>query len=46
MSELLGSLPGVERVEVGERVGIHHSFRVFGEGDLREDVGALAMTQG
>ena len=46
MSELLGSLPGVECVEIGERVGIHHNFRVFGEGDLREDVGALAMTQG
>ncbi len=46
MAELIGSLPGVARVEVGERVGIHHSFSVFGEGDLREDVGALAMTQG
>lgn len=46
MAELLRSLPGVERVEVGERVGIHHSFAVHGEGDLREDVGALAMTQG
>lgn len=46
MAELLGALPGVEGVETGDRVGIHQSFRVFGEGDLREDVGALAMTQG
>lgn len=46
MAELLRSLHGVEDVQVGDRVGIHHTFRVSGEGDLREDVGALAMTQG
>lgn len=40
---LLSSLPGVRRVVLGERQGIHQSFAVFGEGDLREDVGALAM---
>lgn len=45
VSELLESLPGVSAVETGERVGIHQSFRVSGEGDLREDIGALAMTQ-
>jgi ABC-2 type transport system ATP-binding protein len=43
---LLAALPGVTRVEVGERVGIHTGFRIEGEGDLREDVGALAMTKG
>ena len=43
---LLASLPGVERVELGERLGIHQGFQVFGEGDLREDVGALAMQKG
>ncbi|QDV07480.1 putative ABC transporter ATP-binding protein YxlF [Planctomycetes bacterium Poly30] len=46
MAELMKSLPGVETVTLGDRVGIHHSFRVSGEGDLREDIGALAMTQG
>lgn len=46
MSALLGSLPGVEQVDTGERVGIHQAFQVRGEGDLREDIGALAMTQG
>lgn len=45
MSSLIGSLPGVESVATGERVGIHQSFEVRGEGDLREDIGALAMTQ-
>jgi len=44
-ARLLSSLPGVETVEVGERVGIHTEFRVRGEGDLREDVGALAMAK-
>ena len=39
----LSALPGVERVELGEKVGIHQGFRLFGPGDLREDVGALAM---
>jgi len=43
---LLGSLPGVGEVRVGERVGIHQAFEIDGEGDLREDVGALAMTKG
>ncbi len=42
---LLESLPGVDRVDVGERVGIHQAFAIHGEGDLREDVGALAMTR-
>ncbi len=46
MAKLIHSLEGVESVSVGERVGIHHTFRVGGEGDLREDIGALAMTQG
>ncbi|MEM8713514.1 MAG: hypothetical protein AAGG01_21430, partial [Planctomycetota bacterium] len=46
MAELLKSLPGVASVDVGARVGIHQSFAIAGEGDLREDVGALAMTQG
>ncbi len=45
ISELMASLPGVSGVETGERLGIHQSFRVMGEGDLREDIGALAMTQ-
>ena len=44
--ELLLALPGVERVELAEKLGIHQGFRVHGEGDLREDVGALAMTKG
>ena len=43
---LLESLPGVSEVTLGERVGIHQAFTIHGEGDLREDVGALAMTQG
>ena len=42
---LLASLPGVSQVELGERVGIHQAFAIHGEGDLREDVGALAMTR-
>ena len=46
MAELMSGLPGVSSVKAGERVGIHSSFEVRGEGDLREDVGALAMTQG
>jgi len=45
MASLIGSLPGVESVSTGDRVGIHQSFEVRGEGDLREDIGALAMTQ-
>lgn len=43
---LLESLPGVERVEVGERVGIYHAFDVHASGDVREDIGALAMQRG
>lgn len=46
MTKLMESLPGVEAVTAGERLGIHQAFRVEGEGDLREDIGALAMTQG
>lgn len=44
-ARLLGSLPGVASVEVGERRGIHTDFVVRGDGDLREDVGALAMAK-
>ena len=40
------SLPGVQAVDVGERTGIHQFFSVRGDGDLREDVGALAMQKG
>jgi len=43
---LMRTLDGVARVEVGAKVGIHHAFRVEGEGDLREDLGALALTRG
>jgi ABC-2 type transport system ATP-binding protein len=43
---LLEGLPGVTRVDERGRVGIHHSFEIRGEGDLREDVGAVAMTKG
>ena len=46
MAKLIQSLEGVDSVSVGDRLGIHHTFRVEGEGDLREDIGALAMTQG
>jgi ABC-2 type transport system ATP-binding protein len=45
-ARLLASLPGVTEVKTGERVGIHHTYEVYGAGDLREDVGALAMTKG
>lgn len=45
VAELMRALPGVEAVEIGDRVGIHQAFRVRGEGDLREDIGALAMTR-
>lgn len=44
--ELLKTLPGVTGVELGERLGIHHQFAIQGEGDLREDVGALASQEG
>lgn len=43
---LIASLPGVTRVELGERRGIHYDFRILGDGDLREDLGALAMQRG
>ena len=43
---LMRTLDGVTRVEVGARVGIHHAFRVEGDGDLREDLGALALARG
>ena len=42
----LSSLPGVHSVEIGDRTGIHQGFAISGEGDLREDVGALAMQKG
>lgn len=45
-SRLLGQLPGVERVEVTIKVGVHQGFAVHGDGDLREDVGALALMKG
>ncbi|MEZ6013751.1 MAG: ABC transporter ATP-binding protein [Planctomycetota bacterium] len=45
-AELMRTLDGVARVLVGERVGIHHGFQVEGEGDLREDLGALALARG
>jgi ABC-2 type transport system ATP-binding protein len=45
-ARLLKALPGVTEVEVGEKLGIHQGFRVRGEGDLREDVGALSQIQG
>ncbi|MEO0652567.1 MAG: ATP-binding cassette domain-containing protein [Planctomycetota bacterium] len=46
--ELLESLPEVERVVDDGRLGIHHQFDVYGvgEGDLREDLGALAAAKG
>ena len=43
---LLADLPGVVDVREGERLGIHHRFDVLGEGDLREDVGALCAARG
>jgi ABC-2 type transport system ATP-binding protein len=43
---LLASIPGVKGVDDDGRVGIHHGFRIRGEGDLREDVGALAAAKG
>lgn len=44
--DLLASLPGVEEVQITERVGIHDGFTLRGGGDLREDVGALAAQKG
>ncbi|MDF1838296.1 MAG: ABC transporter ATP-binding protein [Planctomycetota bacterium] len=43
---LLASIPGVQDVNIGERTGIHQAFEIHGEGDLREDVGALASVKG
>jgi len=40
---LLLQLPGVVEVEDQGRLGIHQRFHVRGDGDLREDVGALAL---
>lgn len=45
-TRLLNSLPGVQQVNVGERTGIHQAFEIRGDGDLREDVGALASVRG
>ena len=44
-AELMRSLPGVEEVRIGEKLGIHQGFEVSGSGDLREDLGALAMAR-
>ncbi|MFT4540460.1 MAG: ABC-2 type transport system ATP-binding protein [Planctomycetota bacterium] len=44
-AELIASLPGVSDVQLGEKVGIHQGFEVRGSGDLREDLGALAMAR-
>jgi len=44
--QLLEALPGVEQVESTGRLGIHDGFTLSGEGDLREDVGALAAQRG
>jgi ABC-2 type transport system ATP-binding protein len=41
-ARLLAALPGVTGVEDLGKRGIHHGFRVRGQSDLREDVGALA----
>ncbi|MEZ5980358.1 MAG: ABC transporter ATP-binding protein [Planctomycetota bacterium] len=43
---LFASLPGVREVRVTDRVGIHQGFEVRGEGDLREDVGAICAAKG
>ncbi len=45
-ARLLATLPGVERVDQGERLGIHTAFKVHCDEDLREDVGALAAAKG
>ena len=45
-ARLLATLPGVERVDQGERLGIHTAFKVRCDEDLREDVGALAAAKG
>lgn len=45
--ELIASLDGVTKVEHKGRLGIHQVFNVHGSGeeDLREDLGALAMSR-
>ncbi len=43
---LIASLPGVQGVEDRGKLGIHWVFEVHGEGDLREDLGALALARG
>ncbi len=43
---LLGQVEGVASVRDGGRLGIHHTFDIFCDQDLREDVGALAAAKG
>jgi ABC-2 type transport system ATP-binding protein len=45
-ARLLRTLPGVSGVTDTGRLGIHHGFDVLCDGDLREDVGALAAAKG
>jgi len=45
-ARLLSSLAGVEKVTSEGRLGIHEQFKIRCREDLREDVGALAMTRG
>lgn len=44
--ELMLTLEAVEEVSSHGRVGVHDVFTVIGEGDLREDLGAVAMARG
>ena len=44
-ARLLGSLPGVDEVRDEGRLGIHNQFVILAREDVREDVGALAMTK-
>ncbi len=43
---LLSTLPGVDRVRDNGLVGIHRSFEIVSNDDVREDVGALAAAKG
>lgn len=43
---LLATLPGVRGVEDRGRLGIHRTFAVLADEDVREDVGALAAARG
>ena len=43
---LVAKLPGVVHVHDEGRLGMHTALRVEGEGDLREDIGALAAARG